>query len=248
MNDIEFIDIETHAKGFLEPVPAIKKIPSWYKKLSPIKKVIDKIGHPNDGVDFTVKKCIPVLDAFTSGYFLVTKYDMIWSLDEDGGHLCSFPNVDINDSNKPISMHPWGQLGNFDVGNIYEEYAYKFSSPFVIKTPPGYSCIMTHPFNQISPFLTLTGVVDTDSHPLAVQFPFLMSKDWEGTIPKGTPIVQIIPFLREDWSMYNVSPDNLDMQENSKGMEEFNKSRYGVNGELIGGKYRKDHRVKKRYR
>ena len=42
----------------------------------------------NEKKDFTVKKCIPILDAFTTGYYLVTKYDSYWSLDEDGTHEC----------------------------------------------------------------------------------------------------------------------------------------------------------------
>jgi hypothetical protein len=47
--------------------------------------------------------------------------------------------------------------------------------------------------------LTLTGVVDTDAYPLVVLFPFMMKNTFEGVIEKGTPVVQIIPFKREDW-------------------------------------------------
>jgi hypothetical protein len=144
-------------------------------------------------------------------------------------------------------MHPWEQIRDIELGGIYNEYAYKFTSPYVIKTPPGYSCIFTHPFNQVSPFLTLTGVVDTDMHPLAVQFPFLMLKDWEGTIKAGTPIVQIIPFKRDDWNHSVNKPNKLDIQESSLRHNEFGMTRYDEDGNPTGGQYKKKYRNKKKY-
>jgi hypothetical protein len=32
-----------------------------------------------------------------------------------------------------------------------------------------------------------------------VQFPFFIKKDFNGLIPAGTPILQAIPFKRDDW-------------------------------------------------
>jgi hypothetical protein len=47
----------------------------------------------------------------------------------------------------------------------------------------------------------LEGIVDTDGYNAAVQFPFIIDEGFEGIIPAGTPIVQVIPFKREDWKM-----------------------------------------------
>jgi hypothetical protein len=69
-----------------------------------------------------------------------------------------------------------------------------------IKTPKGYSSIFTHPINRVDlPFYTLGGVVDTDGWGDAGSHPFLLKKGWEGIIEKGTPIIQVIPFKRENW-------------------------------------------------
>ena len=49
------------------------------------------------------------------------------------------------------------------------------------------------------PFQTLSAVVDTDKHNVPTHFPFFMKHGFEGKIPLGTPIVQIIPFKRQEW-------------------------------------------------
>lgn len=244
--EIKFLEIEKSGAGCLEPIPAIKEIPSWYRKLPPFRRFFNK-NNPEEPLDLTVKRCIPILDAFTTGYYLVTKYDSYWSIDEEGNHQCQCDAKLVDGGSKPITMHPYEQIRDIHLEGLYNEYAYKFSSPYVIQTPPGYSCIFTHPFNQISPFLTLTGVVDTDKHPLAVQFPFLMLKNYEGHIKAGTPIVQIIPFKRDEWSFSTSKPNNLDIQENSLRHAEFEASRVGEDGIVAGGEYKNKYRVKKKY-
>ena len=244
--EINFLEVENHGLGAVEPVPATKEIPQWFRKMSPVRRLFNK-HNTEEKMEFTIKKCIPVLDAFTTGYYLVTKYDSYWSVDEDGLHECKCDAKLLEGGSKPITMHPYEQIRDIELGGLYNEYAYKFASPYVIKTPPGYSCILTHPFNQVSPFLTLTGVVDTDSHPLAVQFPFLMLKNFEGTIKAGTPIVQIIPFKRDEWKHTVSKASKLDEQESSLRHSEFLNSRYGDDGTLIGGEYKKKYREKKKY-
>lgn len=241
---IEFINVEDGGKNFIKPIPAIKTIPPWYKKISPLREL-----YPGQNPDFTIKKCIPVLDAFTTGYYLVTNYDLYYNFNEDiNESTFSFDERVLESGSKPITMHPFEQIRGIELDNVYYEYAYKFSNPYVIKTPPGYSCIFTAPFNVVTPFYTITGVVDTDSHPLAVQFPFLMRRGFDGVIKSGTPIVQVIPFKRDEWKMQVVNkPDKLDIQENSKGLEEFETSRYDASGNPTGGEYKNKHRAKKRY-
>jgi hypothetical protein len=40
--------------------------------------------------------------------------------------------------------------------------------------------------------------MDTDGWGDAGNHPF-MKKNWSGVIPAGTPVIQIIPFKRDDW-------------------------------------------------
>ena len=49
-------------------------------------------------------------------------------------------------------------------------------------------------------FKILDGIVDTDTYYNQVNFPFIWTGgDGEYTLPKGTPIVQVIPFKRTTW-------------------------------------------------
>jgi hypothetical protein len=54
--------------------------------------------------------------------------------------------------------------------------------------------------NRPSPvFQVLSGVVDTDAFPTPVNFPFIATaEDGVHVLPKGTPLVQVIPFRRGD--------------------------------------------------
>ena len=48
----------------------------------------------------------------------------------------------------------------------------------------------------------MPGIVDTDKYTAPVNFPFVLNDaNFEGLIPAGTPMAQVIPFKREDWNM-----------------------------------------------
>jgi hypothetical protein len=82
----------------------------------------------------------------------------------------------------------------------YDPQPFKFRNDWAIETPKGYSALFVHPLNRGDlPFYTLSGVVDTDDYNVPVNFPFLIRADFEGIIPAGTPIAQVIPIKRESW-------------------------------------------------
>jgi hypothetical protein len=41
--------------------------------------------------------------------------------------------------------------------------------------------------------------VDSDKLHLLGTFPFFIPEGWEGTLPAGTPYMQVLPFKRENW-------------------------------------------------
>jgi hypothetical protein len=56
------------------------------------------------------------------------------------------------------------------------------------------------PMNRFDlPFMNTTGIVDSDKVHLLGSFPFFIADGWEGTIPAGTPYLQVLPFKRENW-------------------------------------------------
>jgi hypothetical protein len=175
------------------PVPALKAAPDYYKKIKP------QIGdHPNDS---TVKRCIPFMDAMSAGFIIPLWTDVF--VRASGGDI----TIDF-----PRGWHPNYQLGSHSldqipkhplVGEKYGNIALKWVNPWVIETEPGVSCLFTGPLNHLDPrFKVFDGVVDTDTYHIQVHFPFLWrGGDGDFFIPRGTPLIQVIPFRREEVSM-----------------------------------------------
>jgi hypothetical protein len=93
----------------------------------------------------------------------------------------------------------------------------KFINPWVVETAPGYSCLFTSPLNHLETrFKLLDGVVETDTYYNSVNFPFVWTGgDGDFFIPKGTPLVQVIPYRRETFSL-EVGVTDADRRTNIK--------------------------------
>lgn len=163
-----------------KPTPSSKMIPSWFRKMS---GVIDK--------NETIKKCMPFLDAMTSGYTILLAADIL--VTDDGIQQISKDIV--------VASHSKSQIEGMPIPiNEYDNQPYKWINFFLTKTPKGYSTLFVHPLNRLDlPFYSLSGVVETDNHPVPVNFPFFIKKNFRGLIPAGTPIAQAIPFKRVNW-------------------------------------------------
>jgi hypothetical protein len=162
----------------------LKKIPTFYSN-----KIIDQNGDPTE----TVKKCMPFFDAMTFGYHIPLPCD-VW-VDKT--------NNDFNiqwaaDEIKVVSKHDERQYDNEMIPEEFEKIVFKWINQWIVKTPKNWSCLFTQPIHQDKvPFQCFTGLVDTDKFPRPVNIPFVVQKNFSGLIPKGTPIVQIIPIKRE---------------------------------------------------
>lgn len=179
------------------PTPSIGHVPEWYKAIKrnyqPSQREIERNWRTKFLPQGTVKKCIPVLDAFGAGYIYSTPIEVMYDL--DSGLFINSADIEL------VQPHEFAQIDGWKMSNEFIPFAYKWRNFNIIKTPPGWSCLFTHPLNRTDlPFYTLSGVVDTDKHPAPIHFPFFMKKGFEGKIEIGTPIVQIIPFKRADWS------------------------------------------------
>ena len=191
--------IFTNTSGFSDiekPQPASKFIPDWYKNLE---SYYDEKKKPdgNGGTTATAKRCMPLFDVVTAGYIITLPADVWVSLKEKDGETLQWFEWSSFDL---ISFHPVRQAPEHPLRNNYP-YP-KWMNPWSIKTPKGYSCLFTQPFHRESYFKILDGIVDTDLYTSPVNFPMVINDSkFEGLIPKGTPIAQVIPFKRESWTM-----------------------------------------------
>jgi hypothetical protein len=180
------------------PIPASKVVPQWYRKMPGSKNLTE-----------TVKKCVPFLDALTSGYVITLPVDVYWN--EEAQKFMYDSPFSIE------SDHAAEQTDEVEIDKDYDEQPHKWINRWEIKTPKGYSCLFIHPLERTElPFYSFSGIVDTDKHPLVVNFPFVIKKGFSGLIPAGTPIIQIIPFKRDKWESVIV-----DDREYNRDVEEY---------------------------
>jgi len=187
------------------PKPADKSIPNWYKELnSYISGEKKPVG--NGTTTSTIKRCMPVFDAITGGYIIYTYVDIFVTqktvlTEDETSTKETFPYYEWP-SFKPMSFHDKEQAPNHPNRKNLQTVYPKWNNPWSIKTPKGYSCLFTQPMHRESPFTILDGIVDTDRYTAPVNFPFVLN-DWkfDGVIPAGTPMAQVIPFKREKWQL-----------------------------------------------
>jgi hypothetical protein len=107
-----------------------------------------------------------------------------------------------------LSTHDKRQIPESMVPDYCYDIPFKIMNDFGIQTPPGYSTLFVPILNMPNnPLIAFSGVVDTDTYNVPVNFPFFLKKGFVGKIPAGTPIVQVIPFKREDWQNEVTDPD-----------------------------------------
>lgn len=170
------------------PVPAKAYLPDWFRKLPAVDDTVT--GLNNTGL--TVKRCMPFLDAMTTGWVLLLPATVRMEISEDGTRVdCGWefdrPLV-ANHGAHQVKGNPFGARPPC-----------KFLNYWTIATPPGWSCLFVQPLNRPNGiFEVVAGIVDTDTYRSPIHFPFFATgQDGMHVIEKGSPIVQVIPFRRD---------------------------------------------------
>jgi len=175
------------------PKPSSSFLPEWYKKTS---SYIGDSKEPTITLNnnSTIKRCIPVFDVLTAGYIIPT-YEDLWIIRGDNGSIFYKTSSEIE-----IEFHTTAQAPYHPYMN---QHPYpKWINPWSITTPKGYSCLFITPVHGGNNFFSvIEGIVDTDKYTAPVNFPFVLKDiNFEGLIPAGTPMVQVIPFKRDSWT------------------------------------------------
>ena len=189
---MKIIFTNTSGAEIEQPQPAFKLVPEWYKNTASYISE-EKKPRGDGGTTATIKRCMPVFDAIIAGYIVTSPADVFVSI-KDGGQWFEWADFGL------INFHPVEQAPEHP---DKKPFPYpKWSNPWAISTPKGYSTLFVQPFHRESVFTILPGIVDTDQYTPPVNFPFVINDPaFEGLIPKGTPIAQAIPFKRDSWTM-----------------------------------------------
>lgn len=220
---MNIIFTNTSGQELDNPQPASKYIPNWYKDMeSHIGG--EKKPNGNGAAKATIKRCMPVFDAMTAGYIITLPADVYVSIKEyraqdvkTGEFIQDMPikkmqHFEWSNFNL-VGFHPIEQAPEHPARN---EHPYsKWMNPWSIKTPKGYSILFVQPMHREAPFTILPGIVDTDKYYAPINFPFTINDpNFEGLIPKGTPIAQAIPFKRESWQLKLGGDKEMQEQQN----------------------------------
>jgi len=179
------------------PIPAVLGLPVWFKAMPQI-AFNSTMGEET----LTVKKCPPFIDAMTYGFLIPLAVDIeihngefSWNFEVPEGFISEF-------SHSPIDFHDPSQVAGTPFFDD-DRFVIKFNCFWTIEAPSGYSVLFTHPANRTDlPFTTLTGLVDCDTfHDSPLNFPARWhDTNFNGVLPKGTPVAQCLPVKREAWA------------------------------------------------
>lgn len=148
------------------------------------KKIIPE-WYKDEPSSLALKHCIPFIDGFMSGYSMILNQD-----------------IDLHNDVDVVGVRDNSTIGNMPIPFNHNNTQFLWKCPYIIKTPKNYSILICHPINRHDlPFTTLSAIVDSDSIMPQGNFPFFIKEGFKGIIKSGTPIFQIIPFMREKWVM-----------------------------------------------
>lgn len=221
--------------GYTPPRPARNYIPDWYRKIPSTVNKKNEVNPRTQEKEHTVKACVPILDAFTSGYIQELVMDIDVQRSGVGAVAFYWPR---QNPWEPVRAprHPAGMSG-FVHPDGYDNNPYLWVQPFEFNVPKGYSILITHPLNRHDlPFITMSAIIDADAFPQRAEVTFYLKNDFSGVMKRGTPIFQVIPFKREKWES-EVVPYNESLR-----MKWVNLSR-----NVFGGAYRDNFWHKKEF-
>jgi hypothetical protein len=174
------------------PEPARRHLPAWLTDM-PRKAASDLHGQEVR----TVKHCPPFIDAMMQGFVMRLPCDvhveagrLSWDWDIPVPAVAEHPR-------SPLSFHAEAQVAGTPLAS--GQSIIKFNSFWTVELEEGWSLLAMHPANRDDlPFRVVTGLVDADRfHAVGIFFPARwIDPAFEGTLPKGLPVVQCVPVPR----------------------------------------------------
>jgi len=199
-----------------EPICASKYFPKWFSELpfdSNKFKLKFSDGDPynltKDTSGHNVKKCLGIVEFLNTGYIIPSWADFIFREQENGQLYVNW----MNDSwgKTTYKSHLPYQYETMPNKPIYGHFG-KVFTPWVIKTDPGVSCLITNPvWHRNTSFTTATAIIHSDVSPIPLAWFFEWNHkiqtgmrvdpiDEKQIVPKYESLLLIVPFYRKTFS------------------------------------------------
>lgn len=205
--NIEFLCDDKNICEHWPPIMAKDVIPEEILTLPEGKEKYRSDENPT----LNIKSCPPAMDFLSAGYIIKSSYcvelqSVIYQFKENIKIKTAktvFDNPDDQNMFARKSMAVfYDDACPVSNGGKKQRVYFKFKTSWGIKTPPGYSCLIMKPYYIAeNRYDLLPAIVDTDTYhsPIPVTG-YLNVKDLVRIEP-GTPLLQVIPFKRDDWNM-----------------------------------------------
>ena len=143
-----------------------------------------------------MKKCIPMQDAMDSGYMVQTFADVLLEQTENSFNITWRTDVDVFENHTIATTLMDAPFG-------YHNLVVKYNFAMTVHTPKGYSLLVVPPMLHYNlPFQAIPAIIDTDDYSVNFALPVFVSKNHKGIIPKDTPLAQLIPVKRTNFSSF----------------------------------------------
>lgn len=210
---INFYCNEKYKDVIPEPVAASKCFPKWFSDLHLTESVGYRVNPTNeneilDGIQKNVKRCFGIQEFLNSGYIIKSWADFIFREKEDGSLFINWMKNYVSE----VEYKPHGDMQYYTMPNkpLYGHFG-KIHTPWIVKTDPGVSCLITHPvWHRNNLFTTTSSIIHTDATPLLIPWFFEWNYKIETKmhnidmkkqiVARGEPIVLVIPFYRKTFS------------------------------------------------
>lgn len=216
---IKFICEDPVASSCWSPMPAKDMMPDWYSKMPPAKESYAF----EEGATKSIRGCVPVADYLTAGYIIpniyeVTVWDKFVNFKKDmtistAKHANTYDQPDQGlVLPREINVYTPEECPATSNGKAMKKNYFRFDTDWAIQTPPGYSCLIFQPHYLFEKkYHILPAIVDTDK--FNKKIPVVGYCGDEGDflrIAPGTPLLQVIPFKRDEWEMEIANEKILD--------------------------------------
>ena len=172
---INFYCDEKYQNRVPEPIESSKSFPEWFSELPLVPKKYATNGNDVyslrvDESHMNVKKCLGIQDFLKTGYLIPAWADFVFREDENGSLYVNWVENLYDDTN--YNAHGESQYYTMPNKPIYGHFG-KVNTPWIVKTDPGVSCLITHPvWHNNKSFTSATAVFHTDVSPLNIPWFF----------------------------------------------------------------------------
>ena len=197
------IEFFTENENLLEfsPVPARKVLPEWFKEMSPTIELppgstrfpfgISKMLRLSN-VNATIRRCPGIISYLSEGYLVPLWADFLVQI-RGKTVYCAGSNELAHASPHSKDL----QYNTMPLPDSYLQDSVKFINPWKVRTPPGWSVLLSQPFYHFEQRFTVApGVIDADVYHHMHVNTFFRKGDMDHQLKMGMPFVHVMPFQR----------------------------------------------------